>query len=1146
MALELFRQILLDNFFEFYFYVMSSSSYEFYLAIFYNLLAVFYFILMLYVLNVVTFLRYNFLNDIFAARWLRFFVRLSFNVSKDEYEAVLRELAFYGYLILTGLEVLIKSSFIIIIGWFSFKLPYINFDPEPSASWRFADFFSKSRFYIRRPVSSQSAYYRIRGYDLYSVSDAYDRGSIFKDLFRSKSFIQFQDPYTHLAEELENPSNSVWSSFRYRQRLLLFERARILSNRHHNWSAHIGGSRLDQGYLSEISVPRHLYETSGLTFFRPKSLEFRPLNDVFSPYYRPEDMLSSFSSRRRFLSRFWVPGKTSKTMTLKLFRGPRDTQEKKMRMHNRERPINNLHVQIWGADNVDPYLIRHAAKVKKKKLDQKELESLDPFGAYKEELRSRVSDRAKIRWNDYNQLLNRYDSSLDAVDGEDFNFYYDESEEIFEKELNVFSFYFSYGGENTVFDPEEVEFRRYLRRLANFPTEAENRNFLTRSRFQSPHTHDIMARKPLMEETTAGWHSSESKTKKSIYSLRGTHIYRRSLLDFVGVGILKLFRRSTDFVSSRPSFKMHSPFNHESVMSEDIFGVTVDDLERSDKIIKEASFDNQIKPLFWRGRQDLSSLYGSAGNGYDLLRNSTESVFWRDRPGNVSFLDAVSAEYSETADQQFAESNRDRLLVNRGFIASSRSKTHDPLFRKVSKKGKLPVYDVGDYSFYFQFVRLVYRFASDHLFFWFRALLNYFGISGHYLPARLASFRPGFESDRKSLPFFLMRVFYFFRKLFRVLVFRGLSLNNPFSKSERLEVSPFGELEDFTKQVLFRTFSSFFFRVASVCLAFLACTLNSAFDLCLSVLINHTLAVAVVLAICGACFFRLYKPKYHYTPNWFKYSGKRLRAKLKDVFVLLTFPARAFWRIVRPVAFLTNRRGHAAWYARNVGEDEATYQSRISGLYVDSLKDLFDSLRKTVFSGPRSSVALDDLYSKIHSRSTKVFEYLALIRQLFKSFFLDCALGIWYFLVIKLLLGYILLPALSILSTLAKWLFYPTIYFHNMLFGRKRSFETTEADSVLAFSPFQMRLYLLRINAKLLPRYTRYVFWVLLGKFVYKSLHVKAYRRTDKSSDFMIILIDRLRAYIRVVLVFFRTKILRRLRFKIEETMWNIRSWFDS
>lgn len=1146
MAFELFKQAFFDNFFELYFYIFSSPSCEFYLAIFFNLVAIFYFLFMLYLLNVITFLRYNFLNNIFMARWLRYAVRLGFNVSEEDYPIILRELAFYGYLILTGLEVLIKSSFILIVGWLSLKFPYLNFDPEPSSSWKFADFFTKSRFYVYRSNSTQSGPSSVRGYNIYSTSGDFDRGVFLRDFYPPKNFIQFQDPYTHFSKRLENASNSIWKSFRYRQRILLFERARILSNRHYNWSTHVGGSRLDQSFLSEISVPRHFYEAPKVTFFRAKSLELRQSNDLFSKYYRIEDASAPISSRRRFLSRFWLPGKNSKNMTSSLFRDAHDEQEKKMRMHNRERPIMHLPFQIWETNNVDPLLARYASKLKQRKISAKDLESFDPFKVYKEEVKDRVSDRAKIRWSDYSQFLEKYDSPLDDFDGEDFNFYYDDSEEVFKNELNVSSFYFSYGGERTVFEPEEVEFRRYLRRLANLPTNNESRNLLVRSRLNAPHTQDIPARESLMEDSSVGWHSSESKTKKSVYFFRGNQIYRRGLLDFVGMWIIKLFHKSTDFSYSKSFSRTRSPFKHGSVISDDIFGVKIDDLAHADKLREQALFDDKTHPLFWRGRQDLSSLYGSAGNSYDFLCRSHSPISWYDRPGSLSFFDVPVHDRSKLADLQFKDSSRDRLLVNRGFFASSERDIGEPLFRKIPRRGA-PVYKVGDYSFYFQFVRLVYRFISDHFLFWIRAIINYFGFSNHLVPIRLASFRPGSNFERKSLFSLAMRSLYFIRKLFRIITFRGLSSNNPELRPRR-DLSPFGEIDDFTMQVLFRTLSSLFFRIASLFLLFLACSLNTVLNNIVIFSLSHPLGFAALLTMVAAMLFKLYRPNYDSNLSW----TKRFRAKVvpaaRGIFLVCSLPFRLFGRLVKSIIGLASRQGFAVWHARDVNEDEVSYQMRMFTLYVDNLTEFLEFLRKFVFRGARASAEFDQFVSRFRTRSmAKVSDYLILFRRLIKAFFVDCLSGLWGFAVAKLLSFRFIKTIRFLLGIIFNFFylfarsFYRLFFSFNMVPDR-----VVFRGSIPWFTRLRMRWRLAVSTISLLFGRIAYTFWFLVDVLVRRSLQTRMYERTTQPSFFFAMLALRLRAYGRVVALFFKAKVLRKIRFKIEETMWDIRSWFDS
>src|SRR5690606_11766119 len=145
-------------------------------------------------------------------------------------------------------------------------------------------------------------------------------------------------------------------------------------------------------------------------------------------------------------------------------------------------------------------------------------------------------------------------------------------------------------------------------------------------------------------------------------------------------------------------------------------------------------------------------------------------------------------------------------------FASSESQIGEFLFYKVPRK-QAPVYSVGTYSFYFQFIRLLYRFVSDHFLFWVRAFVNYLGFRTQIIPERIFLFRSGFESHGKSTAFLIVRALYFIRQLFRVIIFRGLSYDNPPVRpaSSRSSLA-LEELDDFNKQVLFTTLSSCIFR----------------------------------------------------------------------------------------------------------------------------------------------------------------------------------------------------------------------------------------------------------------------------------------------------------------------------------------------
>ena len=106
------NKFFVDKLFILYFYISNSVTYDFYITLFLNLIAVFYFLLMLYVLNFIAFLRNNFFNDLRILKLVGYFLGLSMRQDSDRFKRMSGLLAYYGYMVLTALEIFIKSSFI--------------------------------------------------------------------------------------------------------------------------------------------------------------------------------------------------------------------------------------------------------------------------------------------------------------------------------------------------------------------------------------------------------------------------------------------------------------------------------------------------------------------------------------------------------------------------------------------------------------------------------------------------------------------------------------------------------------------------------------------------------------------------------------------------------------------------------------------------------------------------------------------------------------------------------------------------------------------------------------------------------------------------------------------------------------------------
>src|SRR5690554_1495027 len=104
------NKFFVDKLFILYFYISNSVTYDFYITLFLNLIAIFYFILMLYVLNFIAFLRNNFFNDLRILKLVGYSLGLSVKQDSERLKGISGVLAYYGYMVLTALEIFIRTS----------------------------------------------------------------------------------------------------------------------------------------------------------------------------------------------------------------------------------------------------------------------------------------------------------------------------------------------------------------------------------------------------------------------------------------------------------------------------------------------------------------------------------------------------------------------------------------------------------------------------------------------------------------------------------------------------------------------------------------------------------------------------------------------------------------------------------------------------------------------------------------------------------------------------------------------------------------------------------------------------------------------------------------------------------------------------
>src|SRR5690606_7896058 len=118
------------------------------------------------------------------------------------------------------------------------------------------------------------------------------------------------------------------------------------------------------------------------------------------------------------------------------------------------------------------------------------------------------------------------------------------------------------------------------------------------------------------EESSLYTYSFDNKFS-FIHNLRGKHIYRRSLLDFVNVHILDRLRSFSNFTDFGIKPGGTNPRNSalDTNASEDLFGFMINDRKKFyKKVFKHGITDEDNRPLQLRGRESFDLNYATTGS----------------------------------------------------------------------------------------------------------------------------------------------------------------------------------------------------------------------------------------------------------------------------------------------------------------------------------------------------------------------------------------------------------------------------------------------------------------------------------------------------------------------------------------------------
>jgi hypothetical protein len=841
------NKFFIDKFFILYFYISNSATYDFYITVFLNFIAIFYFLFMLYMLNFIAFLRNNFFNDLRVTRFIKYSLGLSTGYRPEEHKQVMETLAFYGYTILTILEILIKSTFLVIISYFVVRAPFISFDPSPTSSWKFADLFSKSRFYSYRPWTLTSAY-TYRGFNSGNFRSEgvwiADDNDVVEAVY--PRFLPRSRDFEH--EDIFLRPGGV--GLRLRNRGFAIRRFELIGDHSFNWTRHLLGSRQDRRLVqSRVSAPPHKLELNKIGFSRFKSLQLKPsIHESFS-YYRSEDDCYPTSTKKGFLSRLYVPGFGSKARKTLIYM-PSAIERDNEIFNGREmaptgvvRGVNN-HIEVQPYERL---LIREAKATNTK---------YDPTADIYQDLRHHDFEKAS------NALQNNWLSYIDSVQSlnvenptnyltaKRFSSVYSGLNELVSRHGRTAGGYELFNKESTVLSSEELTLLKYFRYLTNDPSNVEQ--VTVNNRYNLFLNRNTPFRNVDVKEGGSSLHTHSFDNKFSfIHNLRGRHVYRRSLLDFVNIHFLEYIRSFSSFIGfgitgsgtslNNPSFDTNS--------SEELFGFMINDRKMFyKKTFRYGIADEDNRPLQLRGRESFDLNYATAGSAFRYFFDDAAPLRVKDRVSKNSLVDVGIGKRKSEYDL-FSKAASDRMKVNTGVYVHEKLRTDEGFSNRMN------FYKVGDIRFFNQYFRMFYQFMLDHFTYWLRIAFSYMNrnMDVPHFPSPASDVADKPTGLNPYVIFF--KTLYFFRKCFRAMFFGTVSNKGSFVPKlgfggEALRNGTLDETSDFTLLTLRRTLLSYFARFLSITVILLFNAtlggLGAVFDFAL----NHIMA-AIFLFLLG-------------------------------------------------------------------------------------------------------------------------------------------------------------------------------------------------------------------------------------------------------------------------------------------------------
>src|SRR5690554_1403213 len=863
------NKFFVDKFFILYFYISNSVTYDFYITIFLNFIAIFYFLFMLYALNFIAFLRNNFFNDLRVTKLIGYLLGLSLKHDPERFRQVMGALAYYGYMVLTILEVSIKSSFLVIIGYFLAKAPFISLDPSPISSWKFADLFSKSRFYSFRPwTSSPSRSYRgFRSGNFASEGVWFGDDTDVVETFDPR-FLPYSKDFDH--EDIFLRPGGI--GLRLRNRVVPLSKFSAVETNSSNWTRHLLGSRRDRGGVKKVSAPRHRLERAKLRFSRNKSLELKsPIHTPFS-YYRSEDDCYPISTKGGFLSRLYIPGFGSKARK-HLMHVKHPVSQYNNPSNGRQKYSVSAFATLNHVMEMEPYFT--ARPQDKPEVDKSTNMPIpkDPYKEYRDKDFEKTAEVLQGQWLDYverTDSLNIKDPA-NYLSPKRFNQAYNGLKGLIEERGRGPNGYDLPNKESKVLDDEERSLITYFRYLTNDPSETEQGSM--NSRYTLLLNRNTPFRPLIIDKEASPIYTYTFDNKFSpIHNLRGRHVYRRSLFDFINIRVLGYLRSFSDFFSFNVESGNRVPSNPalDSSSHEEIFGFMINDREKFyKKRFKQGIVDEDNRPTQFRGREDFDLNYATAGSAFRYFFDHSSPIVGERVSGN-SFIDR-GAEDHEAESLLFDDASDDRIMVNEGVYVYKKLRAEDPSIKRND------FYSIGNIGFINQYGRMLYQFVLDHFTYWLRIIASFAG-RNHYIPHF-----PNPASSIADKPVGLnpyaifFKTFYFFRKCFRVMLFGFLSDKRaPYAKLDHglesgLESYSLNETSDFTLLALRKTFFSYFARFVSLSFILILNVLSSAFDAVFNFTLNHITAFIFMVLLALVSLFRI---RYSYEFNFNRIFSK--------------------------------------------------------------------------------------------------------------------------------------------------------------------------------------------------------------------------------------------------------------------------------